>query len=63
MAVPKHKVSRMNRGNRRSHDGVAESQLSECSSTGRTHLRHHMTEEGIYRGKVIVKESIEEDEE
>jgi large subunit ribosomal protein L32 len=55
MAVPKHKITRSNRGKRRSQDRVASAQLAECQDTGRTHRRHHITDEGIYRGKVIVK--------
>lgn len=56
MAVPKSKITRSKRGMRRSQDRVESSQLSECESTGRTHRRHHMTSEGVYRGKFIVKD-------
>jgi large subunit ribosomal protein L32 len=54
MAVPKSKISRSKRGMRRSQDRVESSQLSECKDTGRTHRRHHMTDEGVYRGKFVV---------
>ncbi len=54
MAVQKNRVTRSRRGQRRSHDTVAGSQLSECSVTGRMHRRHHMTEDGLYRGKTIL---------
>jgi large subunit ribosomal protein L32 len=56
MAVAKSKISRSRRGQRRSHDALGCAQLSECADTGRTHRRHHMTEEGVYRGKVLVSD-------
>lgn len=55
MAVQKNRVTRSRRGQRRSHDTVAKSQLSECGTTGRVHRRHHMSEDGLYRGKKILE--------
>lgn len=55
MAVQKNRVTRSRRGQRRSHDTVAKSQLSECVTTGRIHRRHHMNEDGLYRGKKILE--------
>jgi len=60
MAVAKSKISRSRRGQRRSHDAASLTQLSECSSTGRKHLRHHMTDEGVYRGKILVSDNTDE---
>ena len=57
MAVPKNRVTRSKRDKRRSHDRVVNSQLSECGATGRTHRRHHMTDDGVYRGKVVVSDN------
>ncbi len=54
MAVQKSKVSRSRRGMRRSHDSLSAKTLSQDSMTGETHLRHHMTPEGIYKGRQIV---------
>jgi large subunit ribosomal protein L32 len=54
MAVQKSKVTRSRRGQRRSHDSLTASTLSEDSTTGETHRRHHVTEDGFYRGKKVV---------
>ena len=60
MAVQKSKVSRSRRGARRSHNKLKSPALSTDQTTGEIHLRHHMTEDGFYKGKkvmeVIVKE-------
>jgi len=39
---------------RRSHDALTASTLSEDKTTGETHLRHHVTADGFYRGKKVV---------
>ncbi|MBT3425384.1 MAG: 50S ribosomal protein L32 [Gammaproteobacteria bacterium] len=54
MAVQKSKVTRSRRGQRRSHDSLTASTLSEDSTTGETHRRHHVTADGFYRGKKVV---------
>ena len=54
MAVQKSKVTRSRRGQRRSHDSLTGPTLSEDSTTGETHLRHHVTADGFYRGKKVV---------
>ena len=63
MAVQKHKVTRSNRGKRRSHDGVTAPTLSIDSTTGETHRRHHITEDGFYRGRQVIETKVEDDEE
>ncbi|SNC58656.1 50S ribosomal protein L32 [Sodalis endosymbiont of Henestaris halophilus] len=56
MAVQQNKSTRSKRGMRRSHDTVISSTISVDQVSGETHLRHHITAEGFYRGrKVIVK--------
>ena len=55
MAVQKSKKSRSRRGMRRSHDSLSLPTLSIDSQTGETHRRHHMTAEGIYKGKQIIE--------
>ena len=62
MAVQKSKKSRSKRGMRRSHDGLKAPTLSIDPTTGETHIRHHMTADGFYRGKqiIIAKEVAEE---
>ena len=54
MAVQKSKVTRSRRGQRRSHDSLTGPTLSEDSTTGETHRRHHVTNDGFYRGKKVV---------
>ncbi|UDG79992.1 50S ribosomal protein L32 [Candidatus Steffania adelgidicola] len=56
MAVQQNKPTRSKRGMRRSHDALATSVLSVDKVSGETHLRHHITASGFYRGcKVISK--------
>lgn len=55
MAVQQNKKSRSRRDMRRSHDSLTAPTLSVDETTGETHLRHHMTEDGYYRGKKIIE--------
>ncbi|MCX7116035.1 MAG: 50S ribosomal protein L32 [Gammaproteobacteria bacterium] len=57
MAVQQNKKSRARRGMRRSHDALVEPTLSVDHVTGETHRRHHMTEDGYYRGRQIIDKS------
>lgn len=64
MAVQKSRVSPSRRGMRRAHDALSAKQLATDPVSGETHLRHHMTADGFYRGRqVIVPKSkvVEED--
>ncbi len=54
MAVQQNKKSRSRRDMRRSHDSLTMPTLSVDPTTGETHLRHHMTPDGYYRGKKII---------
>jgi large subunit ribosomal protein L32 len=54
MAVQKSKVSRSRRGQRRSHDSITDRALSQDAMTGETHLRHHVTPDGFFKGRQIV---------
>jgi large subunit ribosomal protein L32 len=54
MAVQKSRKTRSKRGMRRSHDGLKGVELAVDAVTGETHLRHHMTADGYYRGKQII---------
>ncbi len=54
MAVQKSKKSRSRRGMRRSHDALTTKALSVDESSGETHLRHHVTADGFYRGRKVV---------
>ena len=55
MAVPRKKVSRMKRGMRRSHDHLSTPAIAVEPTSGETHLRHHVSPTGFYRGKKVVK--------
>jgi large subunit ribosomal protein L32 len=52
MAVQQSKKSPSRRNMRRSHDFLTNPPLA-----GETHLRHHVSPSGYYRGKKVVKSS------
>lgn len=54
MAVQKSRVTPSKRGMRRSHDALSAKQLASDPTTGETHLRHHVTADGYYRGRKVV---------
>lgn len=54
MAVQQNKKSRSRRDMRRSHDALKKPTLSVDATTGETHRRHHMTEDGYYRGRKVI---------
>ncbi len=55
MAVQKSRVTPSRRGQRRSHDALTAKQLATDPTTGETHLRHHVTKDGYYRGKKVIE--------
>ena len=55
MAVQKSRVSPSKRGMRRAHDRLCAKQLATDSTSGETHLRHHVTADGYYRGKKVIE--------
>ena len=66
MAVQKNKKTRSRRGMRRSHQSLSKPAVSTDPLTGETHLRHHMTPDGYYRGRQVIEqpeydEAVEED--
>ena len=64
MAVQKSRVSPSRRGQRRSHDALTAMQLATDPTSGETHLRHHVTKDGYYRGKKVIatKSSVVEED-
>lgn len=54
MAVQKSRVSPSRRGQRRAHDSLTAKQLATDPTTGETHLRHHVTKDGYYRGRKVI---------
>ena len=55
MAVQKSRVTPSKRGMRRSHDALTAKQLATDPTTGETHLRHHISPNGFYRGRKVLK--------
>ena len=55
MAVQKSRKTRSRRGMRRSHDSLTGKALSVDSTSGETHLRHHVTADGYYKGRKVVE--------
>ncbi|MGF1525923.1 MAG: 50S ribosomal protein L32 [Candidatus Competibacterales bacterium] len=63
MAVQQNRKTRAKRGMRRSHDALKGPTLSVDPTSGETHLRHHVTPDGFYRGRrVVVTEAVDVDE-
>lgn len=54
MAVQKSRKTPSRRGMRRSHDALKKPTLSVEPVTGETHMRHHVSPEGYYRGRKVV---------
>lgn len=54
MAVQKSRKTPSKRGMRRAHDSLKAPTLSTEPTTGETHLRHHVSPEGWYRGRKVV---------
>ena len=54
MAVEKNRKTPSKRGMRRSHDALTSAALSIEPNTGETHLRHHVSSDGYYRGRKVV---------
>lgn len=63
MAVQKSRKTPSKRGMRRAHNALNMPTLSEDQETGETHLRHHISADGYYRGKKIINNKVEEIEE
>jgi len=55
MAVQKSRKTPSKRGMRRSHDALSGKTLSIDPTSGETHLRHHVTADGFYRGRKVVE--------
>ena len=63
MAVQKSRKTPSKRGMRRSHNALKNPALSEDQETGEIHLRHHITADGYYRCKQVLKSIAEDIEE
>ena len=54
MAVQQNRKTASRRGMRRSHDGLTKPTLSIEATSGETHLRHHVSRDGFYRGRKVI---------
>jgi large subunit ribosomal protein L32 len=54
MAVQQNRKTPSKRGMRRSHDALSNETLSIDATSGETHLRHHVTADGFYRGRKVI---------
>ena len=48
---------------RRAHDALRAQALSIEPTTGETHRRHHISPDGFYRGRQVIKQDTVEDDE
>lgn len=55
MAVQQNKKTPSKRGMRRSHDALSNPPLAVEPTTGETHLRHHVSPSGFYRGRKVME--------
>jgi len=55
MAVQQNKKSSSRRGMHRAHDSLTNPATAIEPTTGETHLRHHISPGGFYRGRKVVK--------
>ncbi|WP_405234673.1 50S ribosomal protein L32 [Lentisalinibacter salinarum] len=62
MAVQKSRKTPSKRGMRRAHDALTGETLSVEPTTGETHLRHHVSPDGFYRGRQVVKPKVVEEQ-
>jgi large subunit ribosomal protein L32 len=44
---------------RRSHDSLKRPTLSVEQTTGETHLRHHVSPDGYYRGRKVINKDLD----
>lgn len=58
MAIQQNRKTRSKRGHRRSHDALTAPALSVDPTSGETHLRHHVTADGYYRGRKVIDKTV-----
>ena len=59
MAVQQNKKSPSKRGMHRSHNALVVPGIAVEPTTGETHLRHHISPNGFYRGRQVLKNKSE----
>ena len=55
MAVQQNKKSPSKRGMHRAHNALPKPGIGIEPTTGETHLRHHLSATGYYRGRKVLK--------
>lgn len=55
MAVQQNRKSRSKRDMRRAHDALSKPAFSIERTSGETHLRHHVSPQGFYRGRKVIE--------
>ena len=60
MAVQQNKKTPSKRGMHRSHNALKAPGLAEEPTTGEIHLRHHISPNGVYRGRQVLKNKSDE---
>ena len=63
MAVQKSRKTPSRRGMRRSHDALGTATLSVEPNTGETHIRHHLSADGYYKGRKVIADKVVDDDE
>ena len=63
MAVQQNRKTPSKRGMRRAHDSLTAATLSIEPTTGETHRRHHISPDGFYRGRQVIKQDEIDDDE
>ena len=63
MAVQQRRKTPSRRNMRRAHDSLSTAALSIEQTTGETHRRHHISPDGYYRGRQVIKQDEIEDDE
>lgn len=58
MAVPKRKTSPSRRNMRRAHNRAGTGNYHTCPDTGELKLMHHVSPDGWYRGRQVVKAKV-----
>ncbi len=57
MAVQKNKGTPARRGSRRAHDSLKNPTVSIDPTSGETHLRHHISVDGYYKGRQVIEKN------
>ena len=60
MAVQQNKKSPSKRGMHRAHDFLVNPPTAIEPNTGEAHLRHHISPNGFYRGRKVLKTKADE---